>query len=160
MSSACATTAAAPKTTSSQTLSCSDGAIVITFLLLMEAKLCYYTENKPVGESTHRRSSRTDRYPLVPLLNLPALVVIVLAYIWAGLTAVAAIAAIEVSKRPTAIVTVRRGTRALDPALDEMATVFAIPGRRAFRHIMLPQLAPYIAAAARSALDAGEAGVF
>lgn len=90
---------------------------------------------------------------LILLLNLPALVVIVLAYIWAGLTEVAAIAAIAINKLPTAVVTLREGTRALDRALDEMATVFAIPRARAFRHVVLPQLTPYIAAAARSGLS-------
>jgi NitT/TauT family transport system permease protein len=90
---------------------------------------------------------------LILLLNLPALVVIVLAYIWAGLTEVAAIAAIAINKLPTAVVTVREGTRALDATLDEMAAVFAIPRWRAFRHIALPQLAPYLAAAARSGLS-------
>ena len=67
---------------------------------------------------------------LILLLNLPALVVIVLAYIWAGLTEVAAIAAIAINKLPTAVVTLREGTRALDRSLDEMATVFAIPRRK------------------------------
>ncbi|MHC2333022.1 ABC transporter permease [Bradyrhizobium sp. USDA 4454] len=90
---------------------------------------------------------------LILLLNLPALVVIVLAYIWAGLTEVAAIAAIAINKLPTAVVTLREGARALDPALDEMATAFAVPRGRAFRHVILPQLAPYIAAAARSGLS-------
>jgi NitT/TauT family transport system permease protein len=90
---------------------------------------------------------------LILLLNLPALVVIVLAYIWAGLTEVAAIAAIAINKLPTAVVTLREGTRALDPALDEMAKVFAFPRWRIFRHVLLPQLAPYIAAAARSGLS-------
>lgn len=90
---------------------------------------------------------------LILLLNLPALVVIVLAYIWAGLTEVAAIAAIAINKLPAAIVTVREGTRALDASLDEMARVFAIPPWKAFRHVILPQLAPYIAAAARSGLS-------
>ncbi|MCC8983915.1 ABC transporter permease [Bradyrhizobium acaciae] len=90
---------------------------------------------------------------LILLLNLPALVVIVLAYIWAGLTEVAAITAIAINKLPTAVVTLREGARALDPALDEMATAFAIPRGRAFRHVILPQLAPYIAAAARSGLS-------
>ena len=75
------------------------------------------------------------------------------AYIWAGLTEAAAITAIAVNKLPTAVVTLREGTRALDAALDEMATVFAIPRWRAFRHVILPQLAPYIAAAARSGLS-------
>jgi hypothetical protein len=46
---------------------------------------------------------------LILLLNLPALVVIVLAYIWAGLTEVAAIAAIAINKLPTAVVTLREG---------------------------------------------------
>ena len=90
---------------------------------------------------------------LILLLNLPALVVIVLAYIWAGLTEVAAIAAIAINKLPATVVTLREGTRALDASLDEMAAVFAIPRWRAFRHIVLPQLAPYIAAAARSGLS-------
>ena len=89
---------------------------------------------------------------LILLLNLPALVVIVLAYIWAGLTEAAAIAAIAINKLPNAIVTVREGTRALDPKLDEMASVFAFPRWKALRHVVLPQLAPYIAATARSGL--------
>ena len=90
---------------------------------------------------------------LILLLNLPALVVIVLAYIWAGLTEVAAISAIAINKLPAAVVNLREGTRALDTSLDEMATVFSITRFRAFRHIILPQLAPYIAAAARSGLS-------
>jgi NitT/TauT family transport system permease protein len=90
---------------------------------------------------------------LILLLNLPALVVIVLAYVWAGLTEVAAIAAIAINKLPTAVVTLREGTRTLDAALDEMATVFALPRWSRFRHVILPQLAPYIAAAARSGLS-------
>jgi NitT/TauT family transport system permease protein len=90
---------------------------------------------------------------LLILLNLPALVVVVLAYIWGGLTETAAIAAVAVNKLPTAIVTVREGARALDPGLDEMARVFAMPRWRAFRHVVLPQLSPYLAAAARSGLS-------
>lgn len=90
---------------------------------------------------------------LILLLNLPALVVIVLAYVWAGLTEVAAIAAIAINKLPTAVVTLREGTRTLDAALDEMATVFALPRWSRFRHVILPQLAPYVAAAARSGLS-------
>jgi NitT/TauT family transport system permease protein len=90
---------------------------------------------------------------LVLLLNLPALVVIVLAYIWGGLTEAAAIAAVAANKLPNTIVTVREGARALDPALDEMARVFAIPPWRVFCHVVLPQLGPYLAAAARSGLS-------
>jgi NitT/TauT family transport system permease protein len=102
------------------------------------------------------RSRLADRLGdtwLLILLNLPALVVIVLAYIWAGLTEAAAIAAVAVNKLPNAAVTVREGTRALDPGLDEMARVFGMPRWKSFRHVVLPQLAPYLAAASRSGLS-------
>jgi NitT/TauT family transport system permease protein len=89
---------------------------------------------------------------LVILLNTPALVVIILAYIWGGLNEVSALAAITLNKLPNAVVTLREGARALDPALDEMAQVFAFPRLRRWRHVVLPQLAPYFAAAARGGL--------
>ena len=90
---------------------------------------------------------------LVLLLNLPALVIIVLAYIWVGLNEVAAIGAVALNKLPNAIVTLREGARALDPQLDEMADVFRFPFGTRLRHVLAPQLAPYFAAAARSGLS-------
>jgi NitT/TauT family transport system permease protein len=90
---------------------------------------------------------------LIVLLNLPALVIIVLAYIWVGLTETAAIIAVALNKLPIAIVTVREGARALDPALDEMAALFRMGGWVRLRHVIMPQLAPYLAAAARSGLS-------
>jgi NitT/TauT family transport system permease protein len=90
---------------------------------------------------------------LVVLLNLPALVIIVLAYIWAGLTETAAIAAVALNKLPIATVTVREGARSLDRGLDEMAAVFGMSRWVRLRHLVLPQLAPYLAAAARSGLS-------
>jgi len=90
---------------------------------------------------------------LIVLLNLPALVIIVLAYIWGGLTEIAAILAVAINKLPNAVVTIREGARALDPGLDDMARVFAMPRWKALRHVVIPQLAPYVAAAARSGLS-------
>src|SRR6266513_2817904 len=90
---------------------------------------------------------------LIVLLNLPALVIIVLAYVWAGLTETAAIAAVALNKLPIAIVTVREGARSLDRALDDMAQVFRMGVWSRLRHVILPQLAPYLAAAARSGLS-------
>jgi NitT/TauT family transport system permease protein len=90
---------------------------------------------------------------LVVLLNLPALVIIVLAYIWAGLTETAAITAVALNKLPITTVMVREGARALDRTLDEMATVFRMGRWVRLRHVVLPQLAPYLAAAARSGLS-------
>jgi len=90
---------------------------------------------------------------LVLLLNLPALVIIVLAYIWAGLTETAALAAVVLNKLPLATVMVREGARALDRNLDEMAAVFRMSQWKRLRHVVLPQLAPYLAAAGRSGLS-------
>jgi len=90
---------------------------------------------------------------LIVLLNLPALVVIVLAYIWIGLNEVAAIGAVALNKLPNTAVTLREGTRALDKNLDDMARVFGLPFRTKIRHVVLPQLAPYLAAAMRSGLS-------
>jgi NitT/TauT family transport system permease protein len=90
---------------------------------------------------------------LIVLLNLPALVIIVLAYIWAGLTDAAAIAAVALNKLPIAIVTIREGARALDPTLDEMATVFRMSNSARLLYVTLPQLAPYLVATARSGLS-------
>jgi NitT/TauT family transport system permease protein len=102
------------------------------------------------------RMSAIDRLVdpwLVVLLNLPALVIIVLAYIWAGLTEIAALIAVALNKLPIAIVIVREGARALDPSLDEMATVFRMSAWMRLRHVTVPQLAPYLAAATRSGLS-------
>jgi NitT/TauT family transport system permease protein len=90
---------------------------------------------------------------VVILLNLPALVIIVLAYVWVGLNEVAAISAVALNKLPNAIVTMREGARALDRSLDEVAQVFRMPAVTRLRHIVMPQLAPYFAAAARSGLS-------
>lgn len=102
------------------------------------------------------RSRTADRIGdswLVLLLNLPALVIIVLAYIWAGLTESAALAAVVLNKLPLTTVTVREGTRALDRNLDEMAFVFRMSRWKRLRHLVLPQLSPYLAAASRSGLS-------
>ena len=90
---------------------------------------------------------------LVLLLNLPALVVIILFYVWFGLTEVAAVAAVAVNKIPTVVVTVREGARALDPDYLAVARVFRFGKLRTFRHVIAPQLTPYVVAAARSGLS-------
>jgi NitT/TauT family transport system permease protein len=102
------------------------------------------------------RSARVNGWvdPWVVIgLNLPVLVVIVLAYIWVGLNDAAAILAVVLAKAPTVVVTVREGARALDPGLAEMARAFHLPPWRRLRHVVLPQLLPYIAAAGRSGLS-------
>ncbi len=86
---------------------------------------------------------------LVIFLNLPALVLIVLCYLWIGLTEAAAITAVTLNKVPNVAIVIREGARAMDPQLDALARVYRMSGWMRLRHITLPQLAPFIAAAAR-----------
>jgi NitT/TauT family transport system permease protein len=89
---------------------------------------------------------------LILFLNLPALVVIVLCYVWFGLTEVAAITAVAINKIPNVAVTIREGTRSLSKDLAEMAEVYRFGRWRTLRHVILPQLAPFFFAAVRSGL--------
>jgi NitT/TauT family transport system permease protein len=102
------------------------------------------------------RSKTVDRYAdswLIVLLNMPALVTIIFAYIWIGLNETAAILAVAINKLPNVIVVMREGARALDPELDEMAKAFQFTWFSRMRHVVLPQLAPYLAASSRSGLS-------
>jgi NitT/TauT family transport system permease protein len=89
---------------------------------------------------------------LVLFLNIPALVIIVLCYVWFGLVEWAAILAVTLNKTPNVIVVVREGARALSRDYIEMAEVFHLGRLRTMRHVVLPELTPYIIAAARSGL--------
>ncbi|WP_417668766.1 ABC transporter permease [Roseibium sp.] len=89
---------------------------------------------------------------LVVFLNLPALVLIVLCYLWIGLTEAAAITAVTLNKIPNVATVVREGARALDPNLKAMARVFSMRRGTYLRHVVLPQLAPYLAGASRSGI--------
>jgi NitT/TauT family transport system permease protein len=102
------------------------------------------------------RSPALDRYAdpwLVVLINMPALVTIIFAYIWIGLNETAAILAVAVNKLPNVTVVMREGARALDPDLDEMAEAFKFTWFSRIRHVVIPQLAPYLAASSRSGLS-------
>lgn len=89
---------------------------------------------------------------LVIFLNVPALVTIILCYVWFGLEESAAILAVVINKLPNVIVTVREGARALDKDLLEMAQSYRFNQRKTFVHVIWPQLHPFVMAATRSGL--------
>ncbi len=85
-------------------------------------------------------------------LNIPALVIIILCYILLGINNYSAILAVVINKIPVIIVTIREGARSVDRDLLDIGTAFKIKPLRVFRHIYLPQLYPYLMAAARNGL--------
>jgi NitT/TauT family transport system permease protein len=89
---------------------------------------------------------------VVLFLNIPALVIIVLAYIWFGLNDAAAIGAVALNKIPNVIVTMREGARSLDPDYREVAEVYRFSSWSRFCDVVLPQLQPFVAAASRSGI--------
>jgi NitT/TauT family transport system permease protein len=85
-------------------------------------------------------------------LNMPALVTIVLCYVWFGLSETAAIVAVTINKAPTVAAIMREGARALDRQLLETTQVFGVSRWKVLRHVVLPQLAPSFIASARAGL--------
>jgi NitT/TauT family transport system permease protein len=101
---------------------------------------------------SHRRADSFFGPWVILFLNIPALVVIVLAYIWFGLNEAAAIGAVALNKIPNVVVTMREGARAFEPRYSELASVYRFGRLDRLRHVALPQLQPYIAAASRSGM--------
>lgn len=89
---------------------------------------------------------------LVIFLNTPALVTIILCYVWFGLVESAAILAVVINKLPNVIVTIREGTRTLDQDLLDMARCFHFNKRKTLAHVIWPQLHPFVMGATRSGL--------
>jgi NitT/TauT family transport system permease protein len=89
---------------------------------------------------------------IIIFLNIPALVTIILCFVWFGLIESAAILAVVVNKLPNVIVTVREGTRVLDLNLLEMAQSYRVSRYNTLRHVIWPQLYPFVITAARTGL--------
>lgn len=94
----------------------------------------------------------TDSLVII-MLNIPALVTILLCYIWFGLVESAAIAAVVINKIPTVVVMFREGARAVDKDLLAVAKVYQLSASNTFFRVFLPQLYPFIIASARSGLS-------
>jgi NitT/TauT family transport system permease protein len=128
--------------------------VAITLARVAAAALIAFLIGTAIGIflGRHRDADRFFDSWLIFFLNVPALITIVLCYLWIGLDEAAAITAVALNKIPNVAVTLREGARALDPQYDEMANVFRFDRLKRLRHVLLPQLEPYLAAAARSGL--------
>jgi len=90
---------------------------------------------------------------LIIALNVPALVTIILCYIWFGLTDVAALLAVIINKVPTVVVTVREGARTVEQKYMQIAQIYKVSKIDTLNRIYLPQIYPYIMASARTGLS-------
>ncbi len=90
---------------------------------------------------------------LVLGLNVPALVIIILCYVWFGLNEIAAILAVSLNKIPMVAVIMREGARSIEQDYVDVGKFYKIPKKKFFTKIFLPQLYPYILSSARSGLS-------
>lgn len=123
------------------------GRVVVSFVLAMLVGTAI-----GLALGTNRAADRFFDSWLIFFLNLPALVIIILCYVWFGLTEAAAITAVAINKIPNVAVQVREGARSLSKDLDEMALIYRFGTWRKLRHVTMPQLGPFLMAAARSGL--------
>ncbi|MCL5959227.1 MAG: ABC transporter permease [Chloroflexi bacterium] len=98
--------------------------------------------------SSNRVEKFLDTYVLVGL-TIPGLCWAVLALMWFGITELAPVFAIFVTTSPMIVVNMWQGTKAIDRELLEMGKAFRTSRGSLVREIIVPQLLPYIFAAAR-----------
>jgi len=89
---------------------------------------------------------------LILSLNIPALVTIILCYIWFGLSETAAVIAVTLNKIPMVAISIREGARAVDKNLLQVAKVYRLSRQATFFKVYLPQLTPYLFGSARNGL--------
>ncbi|GHC15596.1 ABC transporter permease [Aidingimonas halophila] len=128
-------------------LSITLGRVLISFLVAMALGTAI-----GIAMGRYRRLDIALDGALILGLNIPALVTIILCYIWFGLTDVAAITAVAINKIPTVVVTVREGARAVDTKLLAVAHAYRLSPMTTLLKVYLPQLYPYLMAAARGGL--------
>ncbi len=136
-----------------------EGELVESLLVTLRRVLIAFTLAMAIGTLLGFWMGRSNTVDatldsiLILGLNIPALVTIILCYLWIGLNETAAVVAVAINKIPTVMVTVREGAKAIDRELLDVARAYRIPRARTLTKVYLPQLYPYLMAAARSGLS-------
>lgn len=128
--------------------------VAVTLARVAAAFVIAFVVGAAIGIALGRRPELDRVFDgwLIFFLNVPALITIILCYLWFGLTEVAAVTAVAINKIPNTAVMLREGARALDPQFDDVARAFRFGRMKTLRQVVLPQLEPFFAAAARSGL--------
>jgi len=121
--------------------------VVVAFLIAMAIGVAM---GAAMGLS--RRADDLLQGWLVVSLTIPRILLFVVAYLTLGLSDRALIAALVISVFPTVAVSVREGALAMDRGLVQMATAFRRPRPAVWRHVVFPQLLPYVVGTARGSL--------
>jgi len=85
-------------------------------------------------------------------LTIPSLCYIIVAFMWLGLNDRGAVLAIAWTTFPSIAINIWQGVKAIDQRLIDMARVFRCSGTRRILTVVIPQVLPYLMAAARFGL--------
>ena len=80
---------------------------------------------------------------------MPAIVTIMICYIWFGLSDFAAILAVVINKVPIIVVNIKEGVKAVDKKYMDLVKIYNIDKKDVIKKIYLPQIYPYIMATTR-----------
>ncbi len=122
--------------------------VIISFIICMSIGVFF-----GILMGLYQKLNDALNFLLIIGLNLPALVTIIICYIWFGLSDFAAILAVILNKVPIIIVNIREGARAIERKYFDLAVVYNISKKDVIRKIYLPQLYPYIMATTRLSLS-------
>lgn len=122
--------------------------VFITFVITMIIGIFF-----GILMGAYKKIDKSLDFLLLLGLNIPALVIIVICYIWFGLTEFAAILAVVLNKVPVVIVNIREGVRAVESKYFQLAKIYKIEKKDIFYKIFLPQIYPYIMASTRLVLS-------
>ena len=128
--------------------------VYITLLRVFTAFFLAMIIGSAIGIAMGRNKKIDDYFDgwLILALNIPALVTIILCFLWFGLNEVAAVLAVTINKIPTVTVILREGTKAVDEKLIEVGKLYNQSRFEIIKDILIPQLFPYFVSAARSGL--------
>jgi len=138
------------------------GASLTTFVLLWALLANHLNDNAlpppiDVWNSllVEYRSGELFHHLGMTLLRVLAAFIVAMAvgYIWFGLNEAAAVGAVALNKIPNVVITLREGARSLNPEYSEMAQVYRFGFIKRLRHVVIPQLQPFFAAATRSGIS-------
>jgi NitT/TauT family transport system permease protein len=130
-----------------QHLSITMARMLVSFALAMAAGVVTGTVM-----GLYRRGEQALDLWVMVMLTIPGLCYIIVAFMWLGLNERAAVLAIAWTTFPSIAINIWQGVKAIDQRLIDMARVFrASPWRRTAR-VVIPQILPYLMAAARFGL--------
>lgn len=134
------------------------GALTKHFVATMVRMLSSFALAMAVGVvlgvimGLYRRGEQFLDLGVMVMLTIPGLCYVIISFMWLGLNDRAAVLAIAWTTFPVITINLWQGVKAIDQRLTDMASVFRASRWRRTVRVVIPQVLPYVMAAARFAL--------